>query len=130
MAEQHAQQRTQFADLVRERRHELGLSLASLQDRAVDPASGTQVKSGWIHRLESGEPVNAPQVPQLKALANGLQLPLPVLQESASAQFFGVDTVWNESGTARALVQRAERLTPAQLSQLLRLIDTFAPEEN
>lgn len=118
---------TEFADLIRGRRAELGLSLAQFQERSVDPRTGTQVKSGWVYRLESGESVIPPRLPQLRALAAAASLPLSQLQDAASAQFFGIERVWAESGEASALVRRAGRLTQDQREQLLRLIDAFAP---
>ncbi|WP_326659558.1 helix-turn-helix transcriptional regulator [Streptomyces sp. NBC_00385] len=118
---------TEFADLIRGRRAELGLSLAQFQERSIDPRTGTQVKSGWVYRLESGESVIPPRLPQLRALAAAVNLPLSQLQDAASAQFFGIERVWAESGEASALVRRAGRLTQDQREQLLRLIDAFAP---
>jgi transcriptional regulator with XRE-family HTH domain len=118
---------TEFADLIRNRRAELGLSLAQFQERSVDPRTGTQVKSGWVYRLETGESVVPPRKPQLRALAAATDLPLGQLQDAASAQFFGIERVWSESGEASALVRRAGRLTQDQREQLLRLIDAFAP---
>ncbi|MFD9757990.1 XRE family transcriptional regulator [[Kitasatospora] papulosa] len=118
---------TEFADLIRARRAELGLSLAQFQERSVDPRTGIQVKSGWVHRLESGESVIPPRTPQLRALAAAASLPLGQLQDAASAQFFGIERVWAESGEASALVRRAGELTQDQREQLLRLIDAFAP---
>ncbi|MDT0270295.1 helix-turn-helix transcriptional regulator [Streptomyces sp. DSM 44915] len=122
--------RAHLSDLVRDRRAALGISLAALEKRAVDPESGDGLKRSWLHRLETGEPVIPPQLPQLRALAAGLGAPLEQLQDAAAAQFFGIDAVYPASGDARALVERAERLTPDQRAQLLRLIDTFAPEAN
>lgn len=118
---------TEFADLIRARRAELGLSLDKFQERSVDPRSGVRVKSGWVHRLEKGEPVIPPRLPQLRALAAAAQLPLEQLQDAAGRQFFGIERVWAESGEASALVRRAGRLTPDQRDQLLRLLDAFAP---
>ncbi|MFJ2182948.1 helix-turn-helix domain-containing protein [Streptomyces anulatus] len=118
---------TEFADLIRERRAALGLSLAQFQERSVDPVTGAQVKSGWVHRLESGESVIPPRRAQLRALAAASELPLGKLQDAAAAQFFGIERVWAESGEASALVRRTGRLTEDQREQLLRLIDAFAP---
>ncbi|MFF2964301.1 XRE family transcriptional regulator [Streptomyces sp. NPDC057963] len=130
MAEHDAPARTDLSDLVRARRQELRLSLRAVQDRTVDPASGEPLlKYSWIDRLEKGQPVIPPQYPQLRALATALQLPLAKIQDAAGAQFFGIDTVWAESHEARALVRRADRMTPEQLRQLMRLIDTLSPPE-
>ncbi|MFE9853586.1 XRE family transcriptional regulator [Streptomyces sp. NPDC005576] len=118
---------TEFADLIRGRRAELGLSLNEFQARSIDPVTGAQVKSGWTHRLETGERVIPPRLPQLRALGAATGLPLGKLQDAASAQFFGIERVWAESGEASALVRRASKLTADQREQLLRLIDAFAP---
>lgn len=113
-----------LADLVRARRGQLNLSLAGLSAVAVDPEGGSSVSHGWIHRLERGQPVHPPQLPQLRALAAGLQLPLPRVQEAAAAQFFGL-----ESGGAPAevlaLAHRLAGLSPDQRDALLGLLDAF-----
>ncbi|MBK3555672.1 helix-turn-helix domain-containing protein [Streptomyces sp. MBT56] len=118
---------TEFADLIRERRAALGLSLSAFEKRSIDPITGTQVKSGWVYRLETGESVIPPRTAQLRALREATGLPLHQLQDAAAAQFFGIERVWAESGEASALVRRTEKLTEDQREQLLRLIDAFAP---
>lgn len=132
MAEQDApptERRDQLAALIRDRRRELGISLVTFQERAVDPETGMQVKYGWVHRLETGEAVIPPRLPQLRALARAAEVPLGVVQDAAGAQFFGIDTVWAESGEARAFIQSAERLTPEQRAQIVRLIESFLPAD-
>uniref|UniRef100_UPI0036705E4D hypothetical protein n=1 Tax=Paenibacillus chitinolyticus TaxID=79263 RepID=UPI0036705E4D len=52
MAEQG---RTDFNDLLRERRAELGISLRELETRSVHPESGTQAKFGWLSKVENGD---------------------------------------------------------------------------
>lgn len=121
-------ERSQLRDLVRERRATLGLSYEKLAYRCVD-GDERPVKSSWLHRLESGEKVLPPDISQLRAMANGLQVRLEVVQDAAGAQFFGIDVVRSESGPARALVERADRMTESQVQQLLLLIDSFAPPE-
>ncbi|MEV8353137.1 multiprotein-bridging factor 1 family protein [Streptomyces niveus] len=123
-------ERSQLRDLVRERRATLGLSYEKLADRCIDPKSQERpVKSSWLHRLETGEKVQPPDISQLRAMAAGLQVRLEVVQDAAGAQFFGIDVVRSGSGPARALVERADRMTDEQLQQLLRLLDSFAPPE-
>lgn len=118
--------RTQLRDLVRERRAELGLSYERLAARCIDPESGEQtMKSSWLHRLENGLTVRPPDVPQLRGLAAGLGIPLARVQDAAGAEFFGMDVVWSRSAEARAWVERADRMTPAQREQLMRLLDAF-----
>ncbi|MFD0344041.1 helix-turn-helix domain-containing protein [Streptomyces sp. NPDC127117] len=123
------EQTTELADLIRARRAELGLSLAAFADRAIDPRTGEQaVKYGWVHRLESGEPVNAPKLGQLRAIAAAARVPFSVVQDAAGAQFFDIRTVWSASGEARALVQQAEQLTERQREQLRLFLATFEPD--
>ncbi|WP_327703602.1 helix-turn-helix domain-containing protein [Streptomyces decoyicus] len=119
--------RDHLAALIRRRRRELGLSLLQFQERAVDPETGVQVKYGWVNRLETGEQVIPPRLPQLRALAAAADVPLGVVQDAAGAEFFGIDSVWSESGEARAFIERAERLNADQREQILRLIDTIVP---
>lgn len=122
--------RTQLADLVRERKDDLGLSYARLAKRCIDPENGEQsVKDSWLHRLLTGLPVQAPELSVLRGLAAGLGVPLGRIQDAAGAQFFGIDTVWSASGEARALVERANELTPEQRAKLLDLMDAFVPEK-
>ena len=117
--------------LVRERRAELRLSLRAAADRTIDPATGEPVvKYGWLNNLEKEQDVTPPSLRQLKALADALEIPFGREQDAAGSQFFGIDTVWSASGEARALVERADRLTPEQRDQLMRLIDSFAPSSD
>lgn len=121
------EQRSQFRDLIRARRAELGLSLERFAERAVDPETGVTVKSGWIHRLEKGESVIPPEFPQLCALAVASELPVERLQDAAGQQFHGVTAVWSSSGEAKAYVRQLERLSAEQRAQLRAFLDTFAP---
>ncbi|MFF2640351.1 XRE family transcriptional regulator [Streptomyces niveus] len=104
--------RTELSDLVRDRRAELGLSLRGLADRCVDPKgreAGPLWKFGALGRLEKRQPVIPPQLPELRALAVGLDLPLEQVKEAAGSQFFGIDTVWSED--VRAMVRDYEAMT-------------------
>ncbi|MFE5895875.1 XRE family transcriptional regulator [Streptomyces sp. NPDC056488] len=124
-----AEGRTQLRDLVRQRKESLGLGYERLAARCVDPETGVQtVKYSWLHRLATNKPVEAPDLGQLRGLAAGLEVPLHAMQEAAGAEFFGIDTVWSASGEARALVERADRMTPEQRAQLLRLIETLTSD--
>lgn len=130
MAEQDmSTERAQLSQLVRERKTRLGLSYERLAERCIDPDSGEQtVKSSWLHRLASGQPVIPPDFDALRGIAAGLDVPLGRVQDAAGAQFFGMDTVWSASGEARAWVERAGRMTPEQREAVQRLIETLAPE--
>jgi transcriptional regulator with XRE-family HTH domain len=118
-----------FRDLVRRRRAELNESLDQFAKRAVDPVSGERVKRGWIHRLETGQPVTPPEVRQLRALAAACKLPLEQLQDAAGSEFHGVDPLASGSTEAKAYVHKLDRLPADQRERLLRLIDTLVPPE-
>lgn len=110
-----AGERTQLRDIVVQRKDELGLGYERLAARCVDPESGTQtVKSSWLHRLATGKPVEAPDYETLRGMAAGLDVSVAVLQDAASAQFFGASKVFSESADAQAFLEDAERLTESQ----------------
>jgi transcriptional regulator with XRE-family HTH domain len=119
------ERRAHLADLVRTRRLQMGLGLERFAARAVDPESGVTVKSGWINRLEQGDPVKAPGYEELCALAAACDLPVERLQDAAGQQFFGIDPVWSSSGEAKAFVRRVDRYSPRQREQLRRLMDAL-----
>lgn len=122
--------RPALRELLKTRRAELGLSYVKLAQRCIDPETGEQVvKDSWLHRLESGEPVIAPDFRNLVGLAAGLAVSLEVVQAAAGEQFFGIATVKGASGQARALLARADRMTPEQVDALARFLDVVAPQE-
>ncbi|MFE1770288.1 XRE family transcriptional regulator [Streptomyces sp. NPDC059008] len=120
-------QRTDLSDLVRDRRAELKLGLRSLADRCTDPESSEQLKFGWLFRLEKREAVIPPQLPGLRALAAGLELPLRIVQQAAGAQFMGiVSEVESEGGEARALVAHLDDMSEAERRQVKAMVEAFA----
>lgn len=108
--------RTQLRDIVVRRKEELGLGYQRLAARCIDPESGEQtIKSSWLHRLATGETVEAPDYGMLRGMAAGLEVPVGALQDAASAQFFGVQRIaFSESAEAQAFLADADRLTSAQ----------------
>ncbi|WP_157877449.1 isocitrate/isopropylmalate dehydrogenase family protein [Streptomyces odonnellii] len=118
--------RTDLSDLVRERRTERGLSLRKLEERCIDPEDperGPLWKFGVISRLERNLPVIPPQLPELRALAAGLELPLWRIQEAAGGQFFGIDTMWSDS--TRAMVHDYEAMSPDDRERVRDLMRTW-----
>jgi transcriptional regulator with XRE-family HTH domain len=115
----------ELRQLVKARRQELGLSYTSLAAACVDGESGASVSVGWLHRLETGEPVIAPSVEVLAALSVGLRLDLVRLQEAASAQFFGLRLPAEASGEpaeilrALALLPERQRRAVADLVRVM-----------
>ncbi|MFF2525933.1 XRE family transcriptional regulator [Streptomyces liangshanensis] len=107
--------RTALSDLVRDRRAELRLSLRKLADQCVDPEhpeNGSLWKFGVINRLEKNLPVTPPVLPELRALAAGLELPLELIQEAAGSQFHGVTAVWSEDRRIRGMVRDFTAMSP------------------
>jgi transcriptional regulator with XRE-family HTH domain len=122
-----ASRRTQFRDIVAERKEALGLGYERLAARCVDPESGEQVvKSSWLHRVVTGKTVEPPSYEMLRGMEAGLEVPVSVLQDAASAEFFGVEKVFSESAEARAFLEDADRLTPAQREAIRALMRTLS----
>jgi hypothetical protein len=110
-----AAQRTQFRDIVVERKETLGLSYVKLAAQCLHPDTGEQtVKHAWLHRVATGQPVEAPDYDMLLGMSAGLRVPVDELQDAASAQFFGTQKVFSETAHGRAFLEDADRLTSAQ----------------
>src|ERR1043165_1065004 len=126
------EQRTDFTDLLKARRAELGKSLRDMEARCIDPGSGEQAKFGWLSKVELGKSVDPPKENRLKAIAAGYGLPLKELQRAASIQFFGYDpaadatVVWSGDLTTRLIVARAEEMTDEERAQFAAIAETFA----
>lgn len=124
--------RTDFTDLLRARRAELGRSLREIAARCIDADSGEQVKFGWLYKVEHVKTVDPPNENRLKAIAAGYGLPLRELQRAASRQFFGYDpaadssVVWSGDLTTRLIVARAEEMTDEEREQYAAIAETFA----
>ncbi|SEC01817.1 hypothetical protein SAMN04490357_0974 [Streptomyces misionensis] len=121
------EQRTDFADLLRQRRAELGISVRKLADQSVDPDTGTQAKFGWISKVERGESTDAPSAAILRALSVGLAIPLRVLQEAAAAQYLDMESfIWSQDRTTRVLAAHIEEMSDEERQQLADIAETFA----
>ncbi|MFJ2567933.1 XRE family transcriptional regulator [Streptomyces sp. NPDC087568] len=126
------QRRSDFTDLLRERREELGLSLREMEARCVDPESGAQAKFGWLSKVENAKPVDAPKVGLLKALSIGYRLPEEILKAAAAAQFFDYDpaadagVVWSDDRSTRIIVAHVEEMSEEDRRQLADIAETFA----
>lgn len=126
------EQRTDFTDLLKARRAELGKSLRDMEKLCIDPDSGEQAKFGWLSKVERGESVDPPKENRIKAIAVGYGLPLKELQRAAALQFFGYDpaadasVVWSGDFTTRLIVARAEEMTEEERRQFAAIAETFA----
>jgi hypothetical protein len=115
--------RTQFRDIVARRKEEIGLGYERLAARCIDPETGEQtVKGSGLHRVVTGENVEAPSYEMLRGLEAGRGVPVGALQDAASAQFFGSEPVFSESAEARAFLADADRLTPTQRAAIRALM--------
>ncbi|MGW0942943.1 hypothetical protein ACWD4O_10375 [Streptomyces sp. NPDC002623] len=121
--------RTQFTDLLRGRRAELGEGLNKVASKAVDPDTGKVVKRGRIYRLEGNEEggITPPDFWELRALAVAYRLSIERLQDAAGQQFHGVDPLRSGTSEAVAYVHKLDSLPPDQRERLLHLIDTLVP---
>jgi hypothetical protein len=118
----------ELRQLVKARRQELRLSYTSLSAACVDGESGASVSVGWLHRLETGEPVIAPSVEVLSALSVGLRLDLVRLQEAASAQFFGLRLPPEASGEQAEILRALALLPERQRRALADLVRVMAKD--
>ncbi|MGW1295112.1 XRE family transcriptional regulator [Streptomyces sp. NPDC002533] len=124
--------RWDLADLVNRRKGELGLSFRKIAENAVDPVApmaGSLWTRGTLENLAKREPVKAPSAPMLRALAAGLQVPLRLVQEAAAAQWFGVETVYDDEGDpeTRLLVRRYQQMSPEDRRRLQIIAETYDP---
>jgi transcriptional regulator with XRE-family HTH domain len=126
------EQRTDFTDLLRQRRQELGLSLREMEARSVHAESGVQAKFGWLSKVENGKPVDTPKEDLIRALAVGYRLPEDVLKAAAARQFLGYDpagdssVVWSDDMTTRIIVARAEEMSEEDRRELAEIAEIFA----
>ncbi|WP_216588535.1 XRE family transcriptional regulator [Streptomyces brasiliscabiei] len=128
MAPDTPQERTDLGDLVAARIADLGLSYRRLEVLCVDPEAGAEDDPRpWarstLENLIKGRRITAPTLPMLRALAVGLELDLGAVQEAAGAQFLGIDSVWSQDNTARALVIGFREMRPEDQAKILALIE-------
>lgn len=126
------EQRTDFRDLLRQRRAELGCSLRDMEALCIDPASGVQAKFGWLSKVENGKPIDPPKEEVLLAVSIGYGLPEKVVKAAAAKQFMGYDpagdpsVIWSGDLTTRIIVAHAEEMSDDERRQLAEIAETFA----
>lgn len=124
---QRASARTQFRDIVVQRKEELSLGYEKLAARCIDPESGEQtVKSSWLHRLATGAKVEPPSYEMLRGMETGLGVPIGILQDAASAEFFGADPIFGDTAEGRAFLADADGLTAAQRAAIRALMRSMS----
>ncbi|MFM9368166.1 XRE family transcriptional regulator [Streptomyces sp. Da 82-17] len=118
---------TELRDLVRNRRAELRLSLRALAERCVDPEdpdAGPLWNHATLGNLET-KTIKAPRLPELRALAAGLDVPLGLVQEAAGRQYLGIDTVWADDRETRTMVHAYRELDPDDRAKIRAIIESW-----
>ncbi|MFE6489590.1 helix-turn-helix domain-containing protein, partial [Streptomyces sp. NPDC057757] len=116
--------RDELSRLCRERREELGLSMAQLAAASGDDA----MASSWVARLETGQLRDIPRRERLAALAKGLRLSYQTVARAAAAQFLDVedDAVWSADGTVRVVVDRMGEMNETGRQELAQIAELFS----
>ncbi|MFD1832449.1 helix-turn-helix domain-containing protein [Streptomyces desertarenae] len=114
--------RDQLSRLTRERRAELGVSLARVAEASGDPT----LHSSWITRLEQGKIREIPSRERLEALARGLRLPPQQVARAAGQQFLGISEEYSTDGDARAIVDYLETFSEEDRRALRAMVEAFA----
>jgi hypothetical protein len=127
--------RTDFADLVKARVEELGISVRALAAQCVDPEPELQPEGernegplwtrGTLQNLINGERVKAPGAAELRALAAGLRLNVRALQDAAAAQYFDRDAVYTPDERVRTMIYHFEELSEEDQVKVLRLMESW-----
>lgn len=118
--------RTDLSDLVDAQMKVLGYGSRTLAAACVDPKAperGPLWTRGTLDHLRQGQRIKAPDLPQLRALAAGLGMPLGAVQEAAGSQFFGIDTVWSDDHGVRALIHGYRDMSPEDQEKVQSLIE-------
>lgn len=131
MTAEESQERTDLSDLLVSRMEELELSYRRLEELCLDPeadaassAAEPLWRRGTLENLAKRRRIKTPDLPQLRALAAGLQLDLNQVRAAAGAQFLGIDTVWSEDGKVRALVTGFREMDPEDQDKVLALMES------
>jgi transcriptional regulator with XRE-family HTH domain len=115
-------QRDELSRLVRDRRAELGRSLAQVAAAADEAAVSAQ----WVNKLELGQLAKAPTREHLAALARGLQVPFALVARAAAAQYFGFEETHSVSGEVRAVMAHMGDLDEDEQRQVRAIVEAFA----
>lgn len=119
-------ERHDLGDLVLERKTVLRLSYERLAARCIDPDTGeASVRGSWLHRLATREKVVPPDAAALRGMAVGLELPLRLVQDAAGAQFFGIEPLYSDDETMRAIVPHLQEMSPEDRRKIQALIEAY-----
>lgn len=115
------QTRDQLSRLCKERREELGLSMAQLATASADP----QMAASWVARLENGQLRDIPRRERLAALARGLKLSYQTVARAAATQFLDVesDAVWSDDGRIRVVADHMGEMDERSRQEMLQIAE-------
>jgi hypothetical protein len=125
MAVMAKEKRDELSRLVKEKRAELGFSLARVVEESEDP----DLNPSWVNRLENGQLREVPGESRLESLAKGLRLPYQVIAKAAGMQFMGIEPdrpEWSSDGSVQAVVARMGELDEQGRRDLAELAEIFA----
>jgi transcriptional regulator with XRE-family HTH domain len=105
-----------LSDYVRRIRNEKRLSCKDIEKRSA--RFGKRIAGSYVNRIENDPKLN-PTAVALKALANGLGVPVPELM----ARAFGVAFYGERSSEELSLIARFRELPPEQQHNVLNIVD-------
>jgi len=102
-----------------------GLSYQEMADRAVDAGTGVRYYKQSLQKLVKNPPVNPPNVPQMKALANALGKPLRIIKAAAAQQWlmFEATELAGYDEDTRIIVAHLAGQSPADKRRWRRMIE-------
>ena len=110
-----------LSDYVRRLRNERRLSCADVSKQSA--RFGKPIAGSYVNRIEN-DPRVRPTADRLRALANGLGVPVPELL----ARAFGIASFGERSSEELCLVTRYRDLSRARQEDVLKLVDLFYSE--
>jgi transcriptional regulator with XRE-family HTH domain len=110
-----------LSDFVRRIRREKHLSCSDAEKRSA--RFGRRISGSYINRIEN-DPTLRPTADRLRALANGLGVPVPELM----ARAFGLASYGERSSDELSLVTRYRELSPKRQADVLKLVDLYYSE--
>lgn len=112
-----------LSDFVRRIRNEKRLSCADVSRQSA--RSGKRIAGSYVNRIEN-DPTLRPTADRLRALANGLGVPVPEL----IARAFGIASYGERSSEELRLLTRYRELSHKRKEDVLKLVDLYYSESN
>ena len=112
-----------LSDYVRRIRNEKRLSCKDIEKQSA--RFGKRIAGSYVNRIENNPKLN-PTAVALKALANGLGVPVPELM----ARAFGIASYGERSSEELRLVTRYRELSRERKEDVLKIADLFYSESN